>query len=117
MLHVKRGVLVWIIAAPVIVLAALGGFFGYRWVADRAPFGASSLHARATVQVTDADQVGDAVTQLGAAGLDPYLGDSGDQLFVGQVSYQVPAGATAKDHYAIVVIDKAHGQVAPLIYG
>ena len=117
MLRMKRGVLVWSIATPVIVLVALGGFFGYRWMANSAPFGASSLHAKATIEVTDANSVDDAVAKLGAAGLDPYTGDTGDQLFIGQVSYQVPAGANAKDHYAIVVIDKAHSQVAPLIYG
>lgn len=117
MLRMKRGVLVWSIATPVIVLVALGGFFGYRWMASSAPFGASSLHAKATIQVTDANNVDAAVSQFGAAGLDPYTGDAGDQLFVGQISYQVPSGASAKDHYAIVVIDKAHTQVAPLIYG
>src|SRR5262245_48599328 len=99
MFRMKRGVLVWSIATPVIVLVALGGFFGYRWMSDRPPFGASSLHAKATVQVTDANSVDGVVSQLGAAGLDPYTGEAGDQLFVGQVSYQVPAAATAKEHY------------------
>lgn len=107
----------WLVAIPVIVLAALGGVFGYRWIHNRPPYGPSAIHAVATIQLTDGSHVLADVTRLGATGIQPWYGTDGDQLFVGQVNYRIPSNAQGAGRYAIVVIDKAGNQVSPLIWG
>jgi hypothetical protein len=112
-----RGTRTLLIAVPLVLVIVAGAAFGYRAWHDHAPYQPAALGAHATIEVVAPAQLEGEMAKLGGQGLTPWYGQPGDQLFVGQVSYRVPAAAKGAGQYDILVIDKANQQVAPVISG
>ncbi|MCU7725211.1 hypothetical protein ODJ79_15895 [Actinoplanes sp. KI2] len=88
-------------AGVAIVLAGTVGVAGSRWWHNRPPYGPEALSARATLRLVDQATADAAVKPAPAV-----VANDGDQIFLGQVTWNRPPRPQKNGSFRIVLLDK-----------
>ena len=105
-----------LLLVPLTVLVLVVAVAAYRFWPVHVPFAASDLHLRlVSLQSVPTDQAQAKVDALAGPGR-LHVPLEGDHVLVGQIAYDVPAGATADAQWSFFLID-ADGQPVRQIFG
>ena len=101
-----------LIRGLVVLLVGVAGVAGWRWWDDRPPYGPEALAARATLRLVDP-----ATADAAFAPADGVRAGTGDQLVLGQVSWNPPPAAPPPHVVATTTTDPGDLMVALVCEG